>query len=134
MLNQTIEYALRAVIYVARDPSVSFRAADVASEIDAPRNYVAKILSQLARVGILESVRGPSGGFRLAAPPSTVRLADVVAVFRGIADQRCLLGHGICGSNPSCGAHRRWAPIARTLDHFFADTTIADMLATRTLT
>ena len=134
MLNQTVEYALRAVIYVARDQSVSFRAADVAAGIDAPRNYVAKILSQLARVGILESVRGPSGGFRLAAPPTTVRLADVVAAFRGSAEQRCLLGHGICGSNPSCGAHRRWAPIARTLDHFFADTTIADMLATRSLT
>jgi len=134
MLNQTVEYALRAVIYVARDPSASFRAAEVASEINAPRNYVAKILSQLARVGILESVRGPTGGFRLAAPPTTVRLADVVAAFRRSAEQRCLLGHGLCGSNPSCGAHRRWAPIAKTLDGFFADTTIADMLATRSLT
>src|SRR5690349_11612005 len=112
MLNQTVEYALRAVICVARDPSVSLRAADVAAEIDAPRNYVAKILSQLARVGILESVRGPAGGFRLAVPPTTVRLADIVAAFRRSSEQRCLLGHGICGSNPSCGAHRRWAPIA----------------------
>jgi Rrf2 family protein len=134
MLNQTVEYALRAVIYVARDPSASFRAAEVASEINAPRNYVAKILSQLARVGILESIRGPTGGFRLAAPATTVRLADVVAAFRRPAEQRCLLGHGVCGSNPSCGAHRRWAPIAKTLDGFFADTTIADLLATRSLT
>jgi Rrf2 family protein len=134
MLNQTVEYALRAVIYVARDPSASFRAAEVASEINAPRNYVAKILSQLARVGILESVRGPTGGFRLAAPATTVHLADVVAAFRRPAEQRCLLGHGVCGSNPSCGAHRRWAPIAKTLDGFFADTTIADLLATRSLT
>ena len=134
MLNQTVEYALRAVIYVARDPSASFRAVDVATEINAPRNYVAKILSQLARVGILESVRGPTGGFRLAAPPATVRLADVVAAFRRSVQRRCLLGHGVCGSNPSCSAHRRWAPIAQTLDGFFADTTIADLLATRSLT
>jgi len=133
MLNQTVEYALRAVIYVAREPSTSFRAADVATEIKAPRNYIAKILSQLVRAGILESVRGPTGGFRLAAPPTTVRLADVVAAFGRPAERRCLLGHGVCGNNPSCGAHRRWAPIARTLDGFFADTTIADLLATRSL-
>ena len=133
MLNQTVEYALRAVIYVAREPSTSFRAADVATGITAPRNYIAKILSQLVRAGILESVRGPTGGFRLAGLPTTVRLADVVAAFGRSVERRCLLGHGVCGNNPSCGAHRRWAPIARTLDGFFADTTIADLLATRSL-
>jgi Rrf2 family protein len=133
MLNQTVEYALRAVIFVARQPSNSFRAADVASEIDAPRDYVAKILGQLVRVGILESVRGPTGGFRLATPAATVRLADVVAAFRRTAQRRCLLGHGVCGNNPSCAAHRRWAPVAETLDGFFADTTIADLLSPRSL-
>jgi Rrf2 family protein len=134
MLNQTVEYALRAVIYVARDPSVSFRAADVATAINAPRNYVAKILGQLVRAGILESVRGPTGGFRLSAPPTAVHLADVVAAFGRPAERRCLLGHGVCGDNPSCGAHRQWAPIAKTLDGFFDRTTIADMLSPRSPT
>jgi Rrf2 family protein len=134
MLNQTVEYALRAVIYIARDPSVSFRAAEVATAIDAPPNYVAKILGQLARTGILESVRGPSGGFRLSKTPSTVPLAEVVAAFGRPPERRCLLGHGICGHNPSCGAHRRWVPIAKALDGFFDDTTIADMLSPAPLT
>ena len=134
MLNQTVEYALRAVIYVARDPSASFRAAEVASEISAPRNYVAKILSQLVRAGILESVRGPSGGFRLSKKPAAVHLSDVVGAFGRPAERRCLLGHGVCGNNPSCGAHRRWAPIAKSLDGFFDDTTIADVLSTAPLT
>jgi Rrf2 family nitric oxide-sensitive transcriptional repressor len=130
MLNQTVEYALRAVIYIARDPSASLRAAEVAVGIRAPRNYVAKILSQLVRAGILESVRGPTGGFRLAKTPNAVPLADVVAAFGRPAERRCLLGHGVCGTNPSCGAHRRWDPIAKTLDCFVDDTTIADMLST----
>jgi len=134
MLNQTVEYALRAVIHIGRDPSVSFRASEVAKAIDAPRDYVAKILGQLVRAGILESGRGPCGGFRLSGPPEETRLADVVDVFGQSTARRCLLGHGVCGETPSCAVHKRWAPIATSLNSFFADTTLADLMLNRSLT
>jgi len=134
MLNQTVEYALRAVIHIGRDPSVSFRASEVAKAIDAPRDYVAKILGQLVRAGILESGRGPCGGFRLSGSPEETRLADVVNVFGQNTARRCLLGHGVCGETPSCAVHKRWAPIATSLNGFFADTTLADLMLNRSLT
>jgi len=134
MLNQTIEYALRAVIHIGRDPSASFRASEVAKAIDAPRDYVAKILGQLVRAGILESGRGPCGGFRLLGAPEETRLADVVNVFGQSASRRCLLGHGVCGETPSCVVHKRWAPIATSMNGFFADTTLADLFVNRPLT
>jgi len=134
MLNQTVEYALRAVIHIGRDPSVSFRASEVAKAIDAPRDYVAKILGQLVRAGILESGRGPCGGFRLSGSPEETRLADVVNVFGQNTARRCLLGHGVCGETPSCVVHKRWAPIATSMNGFFADTTLADLFVNRPLT
>ena len=134
MLSQTVEYALRATIYIAREPSQPARVNEVADAIDAPRNYLAKILGQLARAGILESMRGPTGGFRLGGRADGVRLSDVVAVFEAIEQRRCLLGQGLCGQNPSCTAHALWAPIAKSMDGFFADTTLADLLSARTLT
>ena len=128
MLSQTVEYALRATLYIARDPGRAVRVQEVADAVEAPRNYLAKILGLLAKSGILESTRGPSGGFRLAKDPADVSLADVVAEFELVDQRRCLLGHGVCGQNPSCTAHQRWAPIAQSMDRFFDHTTLEDLL------
>jgi Rrf2 family protein len=128
MLSQTVEYALRATIYIARDPSRAWRVNEVADEIDAPRNYLAKILGQLARAGILESTRGPAGGFRLATRARTLALSEIVAVFEESEQHRCLLGKGLCGQNPGCTAHAAWAPIAKSMDGFFSHTTLDDLL------
>lgn len=134
MLSQTVEYALRAAIHLARQPLEAARVNEVAEAIDAPPNYLAKILGQLARAGILESARGPTGGFRLAARTEDVHLSDIVAAFEKTEERRCLLGNGLCGQNPSCTVHTRWAPIAKSMDGFFADTTLADLLSFRTPT
>ncbi|HET9426084.1 MAG TPA: Rrf2 family transcriptional regulator [Gemmatimonadaceae bacterium] len=130
MLSQTVEYALRAVLYIAREHPRSIPVSDIAEAVQAPRGYLAKILGDLARAHVLESSRGPSGGFRLGALPERIALADVVSVIEGDAARRCLLGHGKCGENPTCTAHERWAPIASDMDAFFGKTTLADLLHT----
>jgi len=128
MLSQTVEYALRATLFVARSHPKPLPVDEIADAIDAPRGYLAKILSELARSGIVQSARGPGGGFRLAYDPAAFVLADVVRALEGTEDRRCLLGHGRCGDNPSCTAHARWAPIANQMDAFFGKTTLADLL------
>jgi Rrf2 family transcriptional regulator, nitric oxide-sensitive transcriptional repressor len=133
MLSQTVEYALRAALYIAREHPRSIPVADVATGVDAPRGYLAKILGDLARARILDSTRGPSGGFRLGSSPENVALSDVVAAIEGTEERRCLLGRGKCGDNPGCTAHARWAPIANDVDAFFGKTTLADLLHTPTV-
>ena len=128
MLSQTVEYALRATLFVARSHPRPLPVADIADAVEAPRGYLAKILSELARTGVLESSRGPGGGFRLSRQPSQVALADVVHAIDGTEERRCLLGHGRCGDSPGCTAHSRWAPIATEMDAFFGKTTLADLL------
>lgn len=108
------------------------RVSDIAAAVDAPRGYLAKILGDLARAGVLESSRGPTGGFRLKDPPDQLALSDVVSAIDGTEARRCLLGHGKCGDNPTCTAHARWAPIANDMDAFFGKTTLADLLHTPT--
>jgi len=128
MLSQTVEYALRATLFVARAHPRPLPVGDIADAVEAPRGYLAKILSDLARNGILESSRGPGGGFRLAYDPAAFALADIIRALEGQEERRCLLGHGRCGDNPSCTAHARWAPIANQMDAFFGKTTLADLL------
>ena len=128
MFSQTIEYALRAFLYIARQTPNSVRLREVASEIQAPPRYLAKLLAELARERLLLSTRGPNGGYRLAPRETPASLADVAAVFDPPTPRRCLLGHGICGQSPQCTVHERWRPIADTLDEFLLGTTVADLV------
>ena len=131
MLSQTTEYALRAFIHIARQAPRSVRVREVAEAVDAPPRYLAKILSQLAREGFLNSVRGPNGGYALVPRQSAVSLATIAAVFQQASPQRCLLGTGPCGSNPDCPVHQRWAPIASSMSSFLARTTLQDLVTPR---
>ena len=130
-LSKTEEYALRAVIYLARarDHDTPHRATEIAEAIDLPANYLSKILHQLARQGLVTSERGPYGGFRLAAPPEQTMLAEVIEPFGGVGEsQRCLLGRPECSDENPCGAHEHWKAARAAIGRFFAETTVADVI------
>jgi Rrf2 family protein len=131
VLSQTAEYALRAVFYLAERPEQGpVRVNDIAEALDVPQNYLSKILHVLARSGVLSSLRGPHGGFNLAAAPGELRLIDVVSHFDELTlGRRCVLGRPRCSDANPCGAHERWKPVAARIAAFFRDTTVADALA-----
>lgn len=131
MLSGTAEYALRAVLYLAeRGDGAWVRVSDVAEALGAPRNYLSKILHDLAKAGVLESSRGKHGGFRLAVQPGRLSLLTVVSQFDQIAAGRnCLLGRPQCSDGNACAAHWRWKSLSEQLATFFRETTVADLLA-----
>lgn len=79
MFSQTVEYALRAVIFLAQHhtegPVDSPR---IAEATQVPASYLAKILQDLARREVLTSKRGVGGGFVLATSPDELSILDVV--------------------------------------------------------
>lgn len=129
MFSQTIEYALRAFLYIARQSPEMVRLRDVAAEVQAPPRYLAKLLADLARAGYLRSTRGPNGGYRLADRGAPASLADIAAVFESVTPRRCLLGHGVCGTNPDCAVHEKWAPISHAMNEFLDHTTVGELFA-----
>lgn len=78
MFTQTIEYALRAVAYLARQPDEARTTDQIAAVTLVPTNYLAKVLGDLARAGFVASQRGLYGGFRLSCDPAKVTVLDVV--------------------------------------------------------
>ncbi len=130
MLSLTSEYALRAVLYLAaQDDGKPVKLERIAEDIGVPRNYLSKTLHQLARVGVLQSERGPTGGFRLARPADSMVLAEIVAPFDPARlARRCILGKGQCSDETPCAAHERWKTIAEPMRAFFRTTTVGDLL------
>ena len=130
ILSQTAEYALRAVLHLARQPEDRLaRVEQVAAALEIPRNYLSKILHGLARAGILESARGKTGGFRLGIPADRLALIRVVAEFDEVSRRgQCLLGNPVCSDRTACAAHARWKRTADSVATFFRETTVADLL------
>ena len=129
LLSQTSSYAVRAAIHLAEHAvDAPIPTGDIASALGVPRNYLSKILHQLARAGVLDSARGPHGGFRLAAPAAEISLAAVVAAVEPQRiDRRCLLGRPECSDADPCPAHDSWQSLAEGISDFLRETTLADL-------
>jgi len=128
ILSQTAEYALQATTLLAQHDPAVVEVGILAEALGVPRNYLSKTLSHLTRAGLLESVRGKHGGFRLARPASLITLLQVVEPFdRMTASRRCLLGQVVCSDRSACPAHGAWKAISRRMVTFFRRTTLGDL-------
>lgn len=128
MVSQTSEYALRAVIHLARlggGPAVT---QDVAAATRIPAGYLHKILRMLARDGILRGQRGIGGGFALARTPERITVLDVLAASDGGLERitRCPIGEP--GHEPLCALHRLLNSANDAVEDIFRRTTIRDLL------
>jgi Rrf2 family iron-sulfur cluster assembly transcriptional regulator len=128
-LNSTAQNALRAVLYIAEHGTGGpVRVDDIAASLGCPRNYLSKTLHALARAGILRSTRGPKGGFELVDPAEELSLSQVVGPFEPAGERRCLMGRANCRDSHPCLVHHRWSGVATTVEEFFGQTTVADLL------
>ncbi len=129
VLNTTAQNALRAVVFVAEHGSEDpVRVDDIAAALECPRNYLSKTMHALTRAGVLRSVRGRNGGFKLVEPPHRLTLVRVVRPFQPPGKRRCLLGRATCSAVRPCIVHDRWSALTDEVEAFFGDTTIADLL------
>ena len=130
MLSQTAEYALRAVLAIARGRGEAIGASALAKQVGVPPSYLAKTLNVLVRKGVLVGSRGRNGGFRLAKRANQIPLLDVVTPFDDIRPgRRCLLGRPTCSDHNPCAAHTRWRGVSQRIGDFFAETTVEDVSA-----
>lgn len=128
-LSSTAQTALRAVLCIAEHGADRpMRVDDIAASLDCPRNYLSKTLHALTRAGVLQSTRGPKGGFQLADPPDQLTLARVVGPFEPAGERRCLMGRATCGDAHPCLVHHRWSRAAAVVESFFDQTTVDDLL------
>ena len=131
MISRTARYALRAVLFIAEHEGEGFVSVrEMTEELDVPQNYLSKTLHRLAGAGVLRSVRGPRGGFRLVAPPAELRLERILEAVDPLegTDKRCLLGRAECSVEEPCAAHGRWCHVRETVEAFFSETTVADLI------
>ena len=129
MISKTGVHATLALAALARlEPGGFAGASQIAAEVGAPRNYLGKLLKQLAEDGLLESQKGFGGGFRLASPPENITLYDILEPLDRVSKWNgCFLGRPKCTPKSPCAVHVRWARVRDDYLRFLKETTIAEI-------
>jgi Rrf2 family protein len=127
MIPKTAEYALRAVVVLARSPEASYSAQQITRVTRVPRRYVHKVLQALVRAGLVCSQSGPGGGYALVRSPKELSILDVVSAVEPITRlRRCPLG--LKTHSSLCPLHRELDEAYAALERAFARVTIAQVL------
>jgi Rrf2 family protein len=131
IFSRTCEYAIRAMTYIAAKADGRVSSEEIAGAGDLPLPVLSKILQELTRKGLLESQRGPGGGFRLARSAELITLRDIVAVIDGLDHfLRCVAGLSVCSDEAPCPLHTMWMGMRAQILASLETTTLAQMART----
>jgi Rrf2 family protein len=127
MFSQTVDYALRAMVFLAAARDEECASSErIAEQTQVSPGYLSKVMRDLVLARLVVSQRGPRGGFSLALPPGQISILDIVDAVDPIRRiEKCPLG------NP---AHAKLCPLHERLDRTVCDvrrtlsqTTLADI-------
>ena len=117
LLSRSCEYGIQATFYISSLSSgklVSIK--EISEKLNIPSPYLAKILQCLARRGILSSIKGPNGGFKLGRAADTIALKDIVEGIDGLyALDKCVMGFEKCDDHNPCPLHETWSEIKKKI-------------------
>ncbi|WP_257657429.1 RrF2 family transcriptional regulator [Parapedobacter lycopersici] len=130
MFSKTCEYAIRAVIFIARESKDGRRVGvrEIAQGIGSPVYFIAKILQELSKKGIIQSLKGPTGGFYMDGQSLDYTLADIVVAIDG--DKLltgCALGLNECSEKRPCPLHFEFRHIRKELHALLARTKLNEL-------
>ena len=129
MISQSVEYALRAVVYLADQSPNACTTSQVAKTTKVPAAYLSKVLQMLRRSGVVHSQRGTGGGVALVKKPEELSILEVVNAVEPIQRiKTCpleLASHGV----RLCPLHKRMDNALAQMEDAFRQTTLAEILA-----
>lgn len=127
--SRSSEYAIRAFVHLAQISDGRYvMVKNIADQEEIPSHFLAKILQQLARKGLLRSSKGPTGGFTLRQPPEDITLYSIVEALDGMSDyHKCISGLAECNDNAPCGMHDSWKDLRLRILDYLEGTSIADL-------
>lgn len=129
-ITRSSEYAIRALTYLAQQAGDAgyVQARELAERLGIPAPFLGKLLQPLAARGILESQRGPRGGFRLSAEARSIALYEIIATTEDLEDIRtCFLGQSECSDERACPMHVYWKEARAAFEEKLGTTTLSDL-------
>ena len=125
------QYAIRALIYIAKNREGPSLAKDIARDEKLPKHFLSKILKELVGARILDSRLGPGGGFWMKKKPSRITHLQVVKIIEDIDTplKTCAIGWTRCSDSTPCSLHHDFKQVRQKISDYLEGTTLESLLA-----
>ena len=134
-ITRQADYAVRAVLHLARSGEVRTATSAIAEEQRIPPSFLAKIVSQLSIAGLLHTSRGARGGVTLARDPKEITLLEVIEAIDGpIQLNECVGDTGACSFDTDCPLRPVWCDAQEELVNRLKGTNFANMISSGQVT
>ena|SRR3989339_1294278 len=102
-ISEASALALHTMYYLSTHTDGLVSTKEIASTFNISENHLAKVLQRLVKVRLVDSIRGPKGGFNLAKDSQKITLLDIFEAIEGRAElDDCLLHQSVCGGGKEC--------------------------------
>jgi len=117
LVTRETDYAVRCVLYLAQNKEQWTNVSAISDHMLIPKSYLSKILQRLVRAGLVESVRGIKGGFRLNRLSSEITLLDIFSSMQGVTPVNiCAVDKRRCELSATCSVHPVWVEIREEVE------------------
>lgn len=130
MVSKTCEYAIRAMIFIAQKSKKESITGinEIAEKIGSPKYFIAKVLQDLVRKELLQSLKGPTGGFYIEKEQLDCSLADIVkAVDGNKLFAGCGLGLKACSEAEPCPIHNKFIIVRKDIYKMLQEAKIGEV-------
>ena len=129
--SKSFGYALRGILYIALicKDNKRIQVDEIARELNVPKHFLSKILNKIVKNGILNSTKGPHGGFSLNKNTLSTFLYDLIVITKGETHfDACVLGFKKCNPAHPCPLHDKMQSSRNEVYLLFTTTTIGNLL------
>ncbi len=137
--SSTEEYGLRCMLQMARKGEKSMTTiVELAQKENLTSAYVAKIMSVLRKSGLIQSIRGQSGGYRLSRAPQEINVNEVIEALGGKffdQDEYCTTpsgDHSVCIHSMDCSIRSLWTGLSNAMTTYLKKCRLSDLVMTET--
>lgn len=131
ILSKTCGYALRGILYIARpgwkDKNIGIK--EISEALDIPKHFLGKIMQELVKKEIIQSTKGPNGGFSANEETLNTPVIKVIEAIDGLhVFKKCALGLKQCNDTNPCALHSKIKTHVDQLLESFSNSKIKDLI------
>jgi len=103
--------------------------ADISARQAISLSYLEQLFSKLRKHGLVISIRGPGGGYRLGKCSAQIAVADIICAVNESVDATKCQGKGNCQGGEQCLTHSLWEGLSNRIEEFLQNITLAELVA-----
>ncbi len=126
--SKTTEYALRILSFMAKDDTKLYSVNEIYDALKIPLRYLKKQMTVLSKSGLIKSIQGRQGGYKIAGNIRNIYLYDIISVTEdNILQNVCFFGYPDCNRRPHCVMHEKWASVRENMIGVLKKTSLNDL-------